>query len=285
MRRKHLDLILALIIAAINGGWILLPNRPIIGTLLCGLPLILFVPGYTLTEALFVQQPDTATATRTGILRPFGASDRLVLGFGLSLALVIIDGLLLSILPMGLAQPSWAISLAILTTLFSLIALYRRRAISTVSAQKGSARLFRFTFYEALLFLLTLVIVLSAFLYSVIAAQQQQQQSTFTQFWMVQAKQTNHNCAVLIGIQSFEATSTHYKVVLTANGTQLHSWPGVTLVPKQQWYQSVTLNSGDIESAYIDARLYRLNKPGSIYREAHITLHGSGGSNGGKLVC
>jgi hypothetical protein len=135
------------------------------------------------------------------------------------------------------------------------------------------------------LFFLTLVIVVSAFLYSIGVAQQQQQQSTFTQFWMVQARQTTHSCAVLIGIQSFEASSTQYKVVLLANGTQLHNWPAVTLAPKQQWYQSVALNSGDIESAYIDAQLYRLDKPGSIYREAHITLNSSGGSNGGKLVC
>jgi uncharacterized membrane protein len=285
MRRKHLDLIIALVIAAVNVGWILLPNRPVIGTILCGLPLILLVPGYTLTEALFVQQSDAATVSRIGILRPFGTSDRLVLSLGLSLALVIIDGLLLSILPMGLVQPSWAVSLAVLSTVFSLIALYRRRAMSTNTSQKGSARLLRFTFYEGLLFLLTLVIVVSAFLYSTLAAQQQQQQSTFTQFWMVQAKQTNHSCAVLIGIQSFEASSTQYKVVLLANGSQLHNWPAVTLAPKQQWYQSVTLNSGDIESAYIDAQLYRLDKPGSIYRETHITLNSSGGSNGGKLVC
>jgi uncharacterized membrane protein len=285
MQRKHLDLVIALVIAAVNVGWILLPNRPVIGTILCGLPLVLLVPGYTLTEALFVQQSDATTVSRIGILRPFGTSDRLVLSLGLSLALVIIDGLLLSILPMGLVQPSWAVSLAVLSTVFSLIALYRRRAISTDTSQKGSIRLLRFTFYEGLLFLLTLVIIVSAFLYSTLAAQQQQQQSTFTQFWMVQAKQTNHSCAVLIGIQSFEVSSTQYKVVLLANGSQLHTWPAVTLAPKQQWYQSVALNSGDIESAYIDAQLYRLDKPGSIYREAHITLNSSGGSNGGKLVC
>lgn len=285
MRRKQLDLTIALIIAAINVGWILLPDRPVIGAILCGLPLVFLVPGYTLTEALFVQKPDTTAASRAGILRPFGNADRLILSFGLSLALVIIDGLLLSILPMGLAQPSWVVSLAVLTTVFSLIALYRQRGMNTGSAPQSSARLFRFTFYEGLLFLLTIIIVASAFLYSMTAAQQQQQQSTFTQFWMVQSKQTNHSCTVLIGMQSFEASSLQYKIVLLANGNQLHTWPVVTLVPKQQWYQSVALNSGDIESAYIDAQLYRLDKPASVYREAHITLNGSGGGNGGKLVC
>ena len=285
MRRKHLDLSIALLIAAINVGWVFLPDRPLIGTVLCGLPLIFIVPGYTLTEALFVLKPTDGSA-RTTILRPFGNADRIILSLGLSLSLVIINGLLLNILPLGLARPSWVISLAVLSTLFSLIALYRRRGTSTGLPQQAAPRLFRFTFYDTLLFLLALVTIVAAFQYTWLTAQQQQQQMTFTQFWMVQSKQVNHTCTVLVGIQSFEASTANYKVILTANEVPLYTWSPVTLAPKQQWLESVNINPGDAESgASIDAQLYRLDRPGIIYREAHLALNSSGGSAGGKLVC
>ena len=86
MRRNNLDLIVSEFIAVLNVVWALLPYRPaLIGTILA-LPLLFVLPGYTLVEALFHQKLLNRTY-------------RLVLSLGLSLALAILGGLMLNVLP------------------------------------------------------------------------------------------------------------------------------------------------------------------------------------------
>src|SRR5438270_522643 len=48
MRLKNLDLIIAMLIAVINVGWALLPNRSFVVSLILALPLVFLLPGYTL---------------------------------------------------------------------------------------------------------------------------------------------------------------------------------------------------------------------------------------------
>src|SRR6266487_3588085 len=89
MRLKNLDLIVAVTIAAMNVVWALLPGRtPVIGTVLA-LPLVFVLPGYSLTEAMFYK-------------RTVETSHRLLLSLVLSLAIDILGGLILNMLPAGL---------------------------------------------------------------------------------------------------------------------------------------------------------------------------------------
>jgi uncharacterized membrane protein len=291
MRQKNLDLLLALLIAAASVLWAFLPNHlPIVG-ILCALPLVFVIPGYTIIEALFVHSPDHAASLihklDLRIIRPFNGSDRLILSLGLSLAMVIITGFVLNMLPMGLEQTSWAVSLAVLTAIFSFIALYHRQKVEiNVAKTTVVAHRFRISFYEYMLFLLAIIIVTSSVWYSLInAQQQQQQQSTFTQFWMVPLMQAHNSCAVLIGMQSFEATSVKYDIVVTANGTEVSSWFAVALAPQNQWYQSIAIQPGNTNTVYIEAKLYRMDKPGVVYRDVHVTLSNSQGSTSRVLVC
>lgn len=290
MRQKNLDLLLVLLITAASVTWAFLPSHPLIVGIICALPLVFVIPGYVVIEALFTHSPDpTASLIRKPelrILRPFNGSDRLILSLGLSLAMVIITGFVLNMLPMGLEQTSWAVSLALLTAVFSFITLYRRQKVK-VSITKITAATHRFhvSFYEYMLFLLAIVIVISSVWYSLLNAQQQQQQSTFTQFWMVPSRQVHNSCAVLIGMQSFEAALTKYNVVVTANGTKISSWSTVVLAPQSQWYQSVAIQPENANTIYIEAKLYRMDKPGIVYRNVHVTLNSSQGNSGRILVC
>ena len=137
MRLKNLDLIVSVLIAAINVGWVLLLNPLALVGIILALPLVFFLPGYTLTEALFKQSSGTSIPLirepKLRIERRFNVSDRLILSLGLSLAIDIICGFALNILPLGLQSLSWSVSLGFLTMIFSLIAAYRRRgkAVST----------------------------------------------------------------------------------------------------------------------------------------------------------
>src|SRR2546421_12992924 len=113
MRLKNLDLIVTMIIAGLNVLYTLLPSRiPVIGIILA-LPLVFVLPGYTLTEALFHK-------------RSLDDSHRLVLSLALSLAIDILGGFILNMLPGGLQAISWTVLLGLITAIFTLLAAYLR---------------------------------------------------------------------------------------------------------------------------------------------------------------
>src|SRR5438067_8230566 len=108
MRLKHLDLIVTITLAAMNVIWALLPSRiPLVGIVLA-LPLVFVLPGYTLTEVLLRK-------------RSFNTSNRLLFSIGLSLAIAILSGFILNLLPGGLQAISWALWLGLFTVVFSLL--------------------------------------------------------------------------------------------------------------------------------------------------------------------
>src|SRR5579863_8696081 len=114
MRRNNLDLLVIEFITVLNVVWALLPNYSVlIGTFLA-LPLVFVLPGYTLTEVLFHQ-------------KLLNGTHRLALSLGISIALDILSGLILNMLPIGLQSLSWAVLLGLLTTVFSLLAACLRR--------------------------------------------------------------------------------------------------------------------------------------------------------------
>src|SRR5947209_5250772 len=120
MRLKNFDLVLAIFIVLLNMGWILLPGHPIIGVVLV-VPLIFVLPGYTLTTILAHRRSpevsDNQIFLRPDLLmgRSFDSSDRLILSLGLSLAIDVLVGFILTMLPIGFHAFSWAVSLGLLT--------------------------------------------------------------------------------------------------------------------------------------------------------------------------
>jgi len=82
--------------------------------ILFGLPVVLFIPGYTLIAALFSKKSDI-----DGI-------ERIALSFGLSIAVVPLIGLALNYTPWGIRLDPIVISLAVFTVAMGIIAQYRR---------------------------------------------------------------------------------------------------------------------------------------------------------------
>src|SRR5437870_2143737 len=92
MRVKNLDLIGAILIAAINVGWTQLPNRPSVLGIILALPLILVLPGYTLTQTLFrrhLTAPSSKLILQPSFKlgQPVGIVDHIILSLGLSIAI------------------------------------------------------------------------------------------------------------------------------------------------------------------------------------------------------
>lgn len=265
MRRNNLDLLVIAFIAALNVIWALLPNRPaLIGTILA-LPLVFVLPGYTLIEALFYP-------------KMLNGTHRLVLSLGLSLAFAILGGLLLNVLPIGLQAQSWAMFLGLVTTVFSLVAAYFRRGVQSTGTRRPRLR---FSIPAYVLVALAIAMAILSVLYAAIGVEQQPHPG-FTQLWMLPAVQTGTTCAVRLGVRSFEATTVMYQVTLTMNGQPERTWPSITLKPEQTWNQIVLVTPGTAHSMYLEARLYRLDQPQTVYRNVHLTLYNAIGSTNGK---
>jgi len=265
-KTKNLDVMVAMGIAVLNITWALLPvHLPVVGIVLA-LPLIFIIPGYTLytlytlTAALFSNAQ-------------FRASYRLLFSIGLSLAMTILSGLVLNFFPAGLQTISWAMGLGVITVVLSLVAMYRRRDAPLETAAPSAQRR-RIAPYAYGLFGLAAIVTVLAMLYAASGVMQQPRPG-FTQLWMqpgTQARQASHSCTVRLGVRSFEATPTTYRMAVTINGTQTAAWSSIALAPQQEWDHAVPIPAGTTNDAYIDVRLYRANTPQMVYRETHISF-------------
>ena len=306
---RNVDLIGAICFAISGMGWALLSNRPLLVGVLLAIPLVFILPGYTLIRALFrnplmqmrndylsprqgpshlpsvisserSRQPgDPLSASSNGLIlqprlkigQPFGAVDLTVFSLGLSLVIDVVTGLLLNLIPVGLQWQSWTFSLGLVTIVFALLAYVRDKS---AHVQGKSAHVWHIPLKEYALLGSALVVVALALWLAIIRPPQSQ--PGFTQFWMLSSTQANHSCAVLIGVHSFESAPATYRIQVMSNGTQAALWPSIMLTTQQEWDRVLTVSPAVGGSAVIDARLYRLDRPGVIYREVHVTLRSCG---------
>lgn len=293
--RKNLDLLGAILVVALNVGWLQVPDRPLLVGVILALPLVLYLPGYTLTRALFRKgipdgenertasrkasdkMPAVANPLRIG--HPIGKADQFILSLGLSMAIAILVGFLLNILPIGLQAFSWIFSLGLLTVLFALAALFLRRNDITA---RGEALRFHFTLPDALFIGLALFIVANAVWLAIIRPPVPQ--PSFTQLWILPANPTSKECAVSLGVQNFEVTSMKYNLTLTVNNQRITgNWSTITLLPEEKWVQRVPVTPEAQNDLHVEAQLYRTDRPDVMYREVHLTFHVSTSFQNGQI--
>jgi len=103
-------LLLAAVPAAIILGFLLVPAA---ARVVLGISLVLFIPGFTMVYALFNDDE-------------IDDIERLALSVGLSICIVVFDGLLLNYTPRGFKLDQIVISLAAISGAFTAIGFYRR---------------------------------------------------------------------------------------------------------------------------------------------------------------
>ncbi len=273
MRYKNPALIVATVVALFNIIWVALANPiPVIGVVL-GLLLVFILPGYALTEILLRKYT-------------FDISYILLLTLGLSVAIAIISGLALNLLPSGLQPASWVLILGLLTIIFSLLALYLRQGVPTTMTMtsRGGAQRHTLPLYGYILGSLSILITTGSIVYSINSAQQQPRPG-FTQFWILPAVQSGKSCSVHLGVRSFEKTSVTYHVTVSVNNIQLVPLPDITLTPQNEWDVTVPVMPGAAGSAYVAGQLYRVNQPKSLYRSVDLLVPNLGGTTQGKATC
>jgi uncharacterized membrane protein len=263
MRRKNLDLIIMMSIVVMNVVWALLPFHFTVIGIILALPLVFVLPGYALTEALFTQ-------------RSLDTAHRLVFSLALSLAVTVLTGFILNLFPTGLHALSWTLFLGLLTVVFSLIINLRRTELPN-----GVQPLrFNFSISAFMLFEVATIVTILAILYSTVGVAQQRQPG-FTQLWIQPTAQPGSSCAIRIGVNSFETTLVTYRIIMTMNSTQIANWSSVSLFPREQWEQIEPVNPGNSSNTFVEVRLYRLDKPQTVYRKVDLTLDNLGKGKGG----
>jgi len=262
---KNSDVFVALGVVMLNVLWMLLPYHIFGVGVVLALPMVFFVPGYMLIEIL---------AHKRGL----SVFCRLTLSLGLSLALDILGGFLLNMLPIGLRTQSWVVLLSCLTLVFALTLVYLRKDSVQVVVQADRRYLsyaprsmIRFSLRATTVLSLAFALVVLSLFYATRGVAEQPHPS-FTQLWLLPPSQEGKNCTVRIGIRSFENASVHYHAIMIVNSVQTTSWPAIALAPDELWERSVVVPYTPAKSVLVELRLYRDDKPTSVYRKVNVTL-------------
>jgi len=220
--------------------------------LLIALPLVLVLPGYAVTAAMFPR-------------RWLGFPETIVFSLGLSLAILALAGLALSLTPWGMGTIPWGIFLGIMALAAAGVA---RRELLTVARMGRSipvpaAR-------TVLPFAAAALIVLAALRMAVVG-EAQQPQAGFTQLWILPAPSDAGNRALVrLGITNREPVTRRYILQLVVEGRTIRRWPVLSVAPGQTWQATVPLSSGFPAGGKVEATLSRATSPLSIYRRVWL---------------
>ena len=249
MYRTSNDLLIVSLIASLAGlsawlGW----TWPVLPALL-GLSLVLFVPGYALTAALF--PPGT-----------LGTVERVLFSVALSLVCTMLGSLALYWLHVTLRPVTWALLLAAVTYYASLIAWLRRRSIGSALpalnlnlAQTG------------MLGLAGLAVVAALALARVPSSPAGLQ--GYTVLWILPTDGAEPP-GVRVGISSMEFAPARYRLLVTVDGQPMDEWAAIKLGPGESWEEFVPLSVQMAKPGKIEATLYRLDNPSVVYRQVSL---------------
>lgn len=216
---------------------------------LLALPLVLFLPGYALTAALFPP-------------RSLGIPERLLFSVGLSLVVTIIGSVALQWLQAGLTPATWATLLTALTLCASLVAWRRRRAIVPMQLKINMS-----SAQGAVLGLAALVAVAAVTLARVPSPADGLE--GYTLLWIL-PPETAQAPGVRLGVSCMEFWPTDYRLSLTLDDRVIGEWPTINLRPGEQWEGFVSLPSQGPDLGKVEVRLYRLDNPEVVYRRVAL---------------
>lgn len=257
MNHRSIDIFAVIAITIVAAVLALLVPADIVLIRILTLPLVLVLPGYALTSALFPN-------------RSLGVPERLVFSLGLSLAVVILGGLALNWTPFGLRASSWAVLLSGITLGASAVALVRQQEQSMSAPGWLRVGNVGFTLRRGLLLGLAAAIVCGAVAVSIIGAERQPHPG-FTQLWILPAGGANAEDVVHLGVSNMESTAMEYRLDVNVDSKVVKEWPSIDLEPHEKWEATlVLLPTGSAGTARVEADLYRADAPTTIYR--HVVL-------------
>jgi len=258
MLRRNLDLflVIGLAIGGLLAG-LLTDLYPVIRGVL-SVPLLIALPGYSLTAALI---PDRQSLGRT---------ERTVLGVGMSIVLVILCGLLLNLIPAGITNVTVSVSLAVFSLAAAGIGLFRRRGqpdhvpavdldgpeIGDVPEAVVGRRRERPNGYGPEFLALAVILTVAAVFIGVLGAVRAPS-TKFTQFWLLTGSDPN---VIQVGIRNEEGQPIQYRIEVEAEHQVLRS-AEIDLGQGDDTVQTIKLPPlTEATPQTVTARLYRLDQ-------------------------
>ncbi len=244
MNRKNLDLVIAVVIAALGCAAAVL-NAPTALTIVLGAGLIA-APGYLWTEVL---------------LKRLGSGfERVMIGTGLALMLPIFGGLVLYAVGISLHRDAWLGLLAGGTLVGAVVlAITRRKPEPAEPAEPGSQAKpkLKLPIRHALIYGAAAVLAAATIVIAVISSDNQSQPG-YTQLWMAPGK----NAAVAsLGVYNQQGSTVVYRLQLLKKGKVSATW-NLTLTSGQTWERDIPYTS----KYSLAANLYRLPNLNDPYR-------------------
>jgi uncharacterized membrane protein len=217
-------------------------------------PLLLFLPGYALSSALFV-------APR------LDAARQVLLSVGLSISAAVVCALVLNVTPAGLSSASWAVVLVSLTCAACFAADLRRAPVDPEAAPPILPRLRR---RDALL-----LVVASAVVGGAIGLARTPLPAAnvrgYTALWLLPA--THPPATIRVGIVNDELRPMRYRLVVRVGGRVEHTLTAIQLRPGEQMQRSIPLDLVSAAApARVEALLYRAGSPNTVYRRTTLSL-------------
>ncbi len=218
----------------------LLPQNPI--RIVLGIPFVLFFPGYALINAL---------APRKTAL---SGLERVALSFGLSMALVVLIGLVLNYTPLGIRLEPILYTLAALLLALSLIAWFRARRLPVderldLSLHFSPRALWNGRPVDKVLSVVLVVVILASLGTVGYVVARPKTGSQFTEFYILgpDGKAENYPTQVALGatgrvtggIVNHHDKPVSYQIVVSVNGTENSRVGPVPLDPGAKWEGAV----------------------------------------------
>lgn len=218
-----------------------------------GLLVALVLPGYVLTEALFSRQQ-------------LGWAEKLLFVLGASLIVAIVGALFLDQLGWRLQMNTWLTLFLTVSGLGGAGAWLVHRPLPPAA---WAPKRLDFTIKQLALIGAAVVITVLALMTARSVAPMQPFQG-YTMLWLVPTAEASNTQRLQIGVASKEWAPIQYKLQLKVNDQLAQEWPQLDLTPNQQWLASVELPVASAAQSTVEALLYRLDAPETVYR--HVVL-------------
>lgn len=240
--------------------------------------LVIFLPGYTLLSALFPKRDDLS------------GTERLVLSFGVSIAVVPLIGLILNYTPWGIRPHPILISITLFIVATSAVGWYRQQKLTaadrfgitlgtTFANWRGMSKL-----YTSLSIFLVVAIVAALGLLSHAVAVPKQDEG-FTEFYILGAegkaedypKQVLLGQAsyIVIGVVNHEHQPASYRVRITIDGIEDSEVDIGTLAHEEKREESVSfIPQAPGEKQRVDLYLYKNGEDEPYFEDPlHLYIH------------
>lgn len=212
-----------------------------------GVPFVLFFSGYCLVSALF---------PRKGVL---DGVERIALGFGLSIALIPLIGLVLNYTPWGIKSIPIHVSVFSVIVVLAAIAAWRRWRLPIEERfnPELKEKLAQLTLgwrtggpWDKLLTVVLLVAIVGAIGATVYVTQTSPKGEDFTEFYILgpEGKAANYprnlmvgqKGSVIVGVVNREHDPMDYRVEVTVDGEEFGEIDSISLEHKEKWEQNIS---------------------------------------------